>query len=56
MIFQFPEHEHMYTSHNWRIRTLHYVAKALGVLFHVDGMPYGADIFRRRKALGAGKS
>ncbi|MCV9940926.1 hypothetical protein OIU35_31635 [Boseaceae bacterium BT-24-1] len=26
----------------WRVRIVHYVAKALGVLVHVDGMPFGS--------------
>lgn len=27
----------------WRIRVLHYVGKALGVLLHIDGLPYGSS-------------
>lgn len=27
---------------NWRLVVLHYVAKALGVLVHVEGFPYGS--------------
>jgi len=27
---------------NWRLATLHYVAKALGVLVKVEGFPYGS--------------
>ena len=25
----------------WRVTALHYVAKALGLLVHVEGFPYG---------------
>lgn len=27
----------------WRVWLLHYAAKALGVLAHVEGMPIGSD-------------
>lgn len=26
---------------NWRLRVLHWTAKALGLLVHVEGFPYG---------------
>lgn len=26
----------------WRVRVLHWVAKALGVLIHIEGFPYGS--------------
>jgi len=34
---------------NWRVIVLHYVAKALGILVHVEGFPYGS---RRNFDLG----
>lgn len=44
MICQFPEHEHMGYAKSWRMKLLAVIAKALGILIHVDGLPYGADI------------
>ena len=38
---QFPEHEYLGRSPNWRVRLLHRVAQAVGVLIHIDGLPYG---------------
>ena len=35
----------------WRVWVLHYAAKALGVLAHVEGMPIGSNrIYPRRYA------
>lgn len=42
MFCQFPEHERLFTSRHWKARTLHRIAHALGVLIHIDGMPYGS--------------
>lgn len=48
MIYQFPEHEHMGYAKSWRMKLLAFVAKCLGILIHVDGLPYGADIYAKR--------
>jgi len=42
MISQFPEHEWLTRSQSWRVRVLSAVAKAVGVLIHIDGLPYGS--------------
>jgi hypothetical protein len=42
MLCQFPEHERLTNSRNWKALILHRVAQALGVLVHIDGLPYGS--------------
>ena len=43
----------VYQKRDWRCRiVLHWVAKALGILIHVDGCPYGADIYAAARRKG----
>ena len=39
---QFIEHEKLCRSKSLKMQTLGLIAKMLGVLIHVDGMPYGS--------------
>jgi hypothetical protein len=32
----------------WRVRLIHYVAKAAGLLIHIDGIPFGSSRNNRR--------
>lgn len=36
-----------YPRRTWRTTVLHYVAKALGVLIKIEGLPYGSARNRR---------
>ncbi|WP_417625157.1 hypothetical protein [Paremcibacter congregatus] len=43
----------IYQKRDWRCRiVLHWVAKALGILIHVDGCPYGADVYGKARRKG----
>lgn len=53
MLCQFPEHERVYRSQSWKVRLLHLVASAAGVLIHIDGLPYGST---RNYPRAAGRS
>tara|TARA_Y100000114_G_scaffold23532_1_gene19278 strand:- start:1532 stop:1696 length:165 start_codon:yes stop_codon:yes gene_type:complete len=43
----------IYQKRDWRCQiVLHWVAKSLGVLIHVDGYPYGANIYVKARRKG----
>lgn len=42
MLCQFPEHERLCRTSHWKVRAIHLLARALGVLVHIDAMPYGS--------------
>lgn len=42
MMSQFLEHERLCRSASLRVRAIHLLAKMLGVLVKIDGMPYGS--------------
>ncbi len=46
---QFPEHERLARSANWRVRLLHQIARAIGVLVHIDALPYGSQRLLRSR-------
>jgi hypothetical protein len=55
MLCQFPEHEQLDRSRSWKVRLLHRVAQAIGVLVHIDGLPYGSARNYPRTASGSGQ-
>jgi hypothetical protein len=43
MHYQFPEHETLHYSRHWKVRLIAGLAKILGVLIHIEGLPYGTN-------------
>ena len=39
--WSYPSHTTL-TNRDWRVRALHYVAKAFGILIKIDGIPLGS--------------
>jgi hypothetical protein len=37
----------------WRVRAIHWLAKALGVLVHIEGRPFGSNRIYVRNPAGA---
>jgi hypothetical protein len=56
MHYQFPEHERLAYSRNWKVRMIAGLARMLGVLIHIEGLPYGSARNLRRAATDDGGS
>lgn len=41
------------TQDSWRVRIVHYVAKAVGLLVHVEGIPFGTNRIYQRGTIEA---
>lgn len=41
------------TQDGWRVRIVHYIAKAIGLLVHVEGIPFGSNRHYPNKFVGA---